>query len=118
MENIRLKFGQVVWLRMVCDDGSGIKSRPAIVLEHDGSRVRIIYGTSQHATNGALLPGEFLVENSQEIKKMGCTKVARYSWIRGGCRYVNINDVVEVIGECPDTVLGRAFRAAKIVGVK
>lgn len=116
MENVRLSFGQVVWAKVTRDDGLGEKARPCIVLEDDGEFLRVLAGSSQLATPGSLVPGEFLVIKPNEMAEMQLTVPTRFSWKAGGEK--TIQRVGMLLGITPNSVLGEAFRAAKLIDKK
>lgn len=116
MENVRLSFGQVVWAKVQRDDGLGEKARPCIVLEDDGEMLHVLAGSSQLATPGSLVPGEFLVAKPKEMAAMQLTIPTRFSWKSGGEKTIQREGML--LGFTPNSVLGEAFRAAKLIDKK
>ena len=112
----RLTFGDIVLVDVFCADGSGWKERPCIVIEDD-DELRVVCGSSQHALPGGLLPGEFLVNNKNDMKVMGLDTATRFSWRGWSDHYPSRSSVIEKIGTTPKTIFGEAFKAARIIGV-
>jgi hypothetical protein len=114
--NTELKPGVVVWVETPRSDGKGFKVHPAIVIEDDGELLHVVAGSSQKATEGALLSGEFLVTAWKEREVMGLTKESvRFAVNRGNYVWVSKSLVKYVIGAAPESVIGRMFKAGREV---
>lgn len=102
----------LVWVAFAEDHTKG-KTRPAIVLQKEGELLQLIWATSQHVSQSCAQPWEFCVTDEREMKVMGHTKPARYSFRRGGVIVVKAQDIKRVTGYAPKSVLTRLVHAAR-----
>ncbi len=106
------KFGEVILCKVPFAEVEGEKTRPVMVLDENEHQVRVVYASSQKV-DGIPRRGEFHITDKAEMAAMGHTKPARYSFDRGGELWVPKSEIIKRLGQTPQTVLVRAFRAAK-----
>jgi hypothetical protein len=110
----KLEFGDVVYANVWCDDGSGAKKRPCLVLQAiGGNQYEVALISSQQARIGGKLAHEVIILDNREKKDMGLWKDSRISMKTRDLRVVKTMEIKEAIGSAPNTVLTRCAVAWK-----
>lgn len=95
------------------EDRTQQKIRRAIVIQQDGDLVQLIWASTQQVDASAPRPGEFCVVDKKEMTAMGHTKPVRYSFCRGGVIVTRVDEIIEVVGHAPKSVISRMVTAAR-----
>lgn len=95
------------------EDRSQQKVRRAIVVQLDGELVQLIWASTQQVDASAPRAWEFCVTDPKEMKVMGHNKPARYSFRRGGIIVTRREEIIEVVGHAPKSVVSRLITAAR-----